>query len=187
MGRILTLDVSERNTGWAVVLAGGEQPEELLALGCLSTVAGKIKHSKTLDDIRTAAEIARGLKAIVDRWHPALVIGEMPFGSQSAKSMKAVGICLGVAGSLQVYHDMPCYWGTPQAGKKAMCGRVNASKEAVFEAVVAVWPLVASAEGGEHVADALAALVAARDSDLYRMAVRQPVGEWVTEHMSEGK
>jgi len=172
MGRILALDVSECNTGWAVVTVLGQQPEMILASGTITTAADRKIKPKGADDIRRVSEIAVALREIAKRYEPDAIVAELPYGSQSAAAAKSAGICLGVLGSLRVGLGLPCQWVTPQAGKGAVCGSCKASKEAVQEAIIEVWPEVGTWKKHEHIADALAGLVVARTSDLYLMVAR---------------
>lgn len=179
MSRILALDISLVNTGWAVVDAAA-QPEPLLAHGCIHTAPDRQSRLKGLDDIARVSGMVVQLNTIIAEHHPSLIVGELPYGSQSASSCKAQGICLGVFAALRVYHAIPCQWVTPQSSKKAVCGSKDASKEQVQARVLQVWPGIATIGGRptpdskrEHIADALAAIVSARDSDLYRMVALQ--------------
>lgn len=168
--RIITLDISLVATGYAV-LDLGEVPERLVEFGCVTTKPDRQERLKGADDIRRVSDMALRLSQLTEDHRPALIIGELPYGSRSAASAKAQGICLGVFGSLRIYHAVPCHWVTPQSTKKALTGRMDASKEQVFAAVAAIWPEITEAKKGEqeHIADALAAAVASRQCDLYRM------------------
>ena len=173
MGIILALDVAFCNTGWAVVDAGGANPEPLVAAGCITTKPSRDKGPKGAADIERVAEIARGLEGVVDRYGPHLIVGELPYGSKDASAAVAAGICKGILGSLRVWAVVPCVWVTPQAGKKALTGSASGSKAKVQDAVLEIWPEVGTLVGFEHICDALAGLVAARGSDLYMMAATQ--------------
>jgi len=174
IGRILTLDISLVATGWAAVLPG-DAPEPLVTFGCIITKPDRRERLKGADDINRVSSMVRQLRDIIAEWQPGLIIGELPYGSQSATSAKAHGICLGVMGALRVHHELPCQWVTPQASKKAVVGRKDASKEQVQAVVLQLWPEIARAKNAhlEHIADAMAALVAARETDLYRMVAQQ--------------
>ena len=179
MNAVLALDISLVSTGWVVVDAAA-QPEPLLAHGCIKTAPDRQNRLKGVDDITRVSGMVSQLNSIIAEHRPSLIVGELPYGSQSASSCKAQGICLGVFAALRVYHAIPCQWVTPQSSKKAVCGRKDASKEAVQAVVLQVWPDIAMLGGKptadsklEHIADALAAIVSARDSDLYRMVAQQ--------------
>jgi len=177
----MALDVSLANTGWAVVEADGNFPEKLLAGDCIKTTPDPREKTKGADAIRRVAEIVRGLHLAIMHYRPVLLVAELPYGSKDASSAVAQGICYGVVGSVRQLLGIPLHETTPQAGKAAVAGKQNASTDAVQAAVLELWPEAGTwggrrGNGWEHVADALAALVASRTSDLYRMAARSEKG-----------
>ena len=67
---------------------------------------------------------------------------------------------------------MPCLWVLPSLGKFAVCGCKDASKDDVQKVILNWWPgcfIGLKSKAVEHVADALAAQVAVRTSDMYMM------------------
>jgi Holliday junction resolvasome RuvABC endonuclease subunit len=174
MGRIITLDVSECATGWAVVTAQGPDVLTVERHGCIVTKPGGKRVGKTADDIRRCSEIAAAVAEIVEGWPPRLIVAEMPTGSQRAAGAKAMGMCLGILGSVRIILDIPCEWITPQAVKKAAGGKLNATKGEVQAGVLERWPDLQFRNQVEReaVCDALGALLAARGTDLYLMAAR---------------
>ena len=173
MANILTLDPSETATGWAVVEAGPPGTRErILAYGCIVTAPNRVRATKSHDDIRRCSEIALTLRNLCDEYSPALIIAELPTGSQRATGAKAQGIVLGVLGSLRVTQGIPCEWVTPQAVKRATAHILNASKAEVQSAVLREWDDLEFPNKTEReaVCDALGALMAARQTDLYLMA-----------------
>lgn len=176
MGMILALDMSLANTGWAA-LRLASQPEELCGTGCIVTKPGaNRKGNQSADDIRRATEIATGIDALIVEYRPLLIVGELPYGSQHAAAAKAEGICKGIMGGLRTWAGVPCLWVRPQQSKFAVCGAEDAAKADVQKVVEGWWPRAFAGLKKahiEHVADALAAVVAARASDLYMMVRQQ--------------
>lgn len=169
MNNILALDVSLQHTGWAVVKPIG-CPEDLLGGGVIVTRAQPTDHNKGAGMIRRVAEIVAEIQAIIASYEPVLLVAELPYGSQHAQSAVAQGICYGILGTLRQVIGLPLALVSPYAGKEAVTGSKRGSKEQVQAAIMDVWPVVGSWEGYDHICDALAALVAARETDLYRMA-----------------
>jgi len=174
MGKIVTLDVSECATGYAVVMAAGDFPEQVLAHGCIVTKPEQNRVSKMHDDVRRVCLLAGDLQGLVERWVPSLIVAELPSWSQSASGAKAQGISLGVLGALRIFTDTPCVWIDPKETKEAATGARKGSKEDVQDGVLAIWPDLEFRNNVEReaVCDALGALVAARATDLYMMACR---------------
>ncbi|MHB8997658.1 MAG: crossover junction endodeoxyribonuclease RuvC [Armatimonadota bacterium] len=173
---ILALDMSLVNTGWAAV-STISQPEELYGTGCIVTKPGpNRKGQQSADDIRRSSEIAAAIACLIAEYKPLLIVGELPYGSQGATAAKAEGICKGIMGGLRAWTGVPCLWVRPQASKFAVCGAEDAAKAEVQKVVDGWWPHAFESlkkAHVEHVADALAAVVAARASDLYMMVRQQ--------------
>jgi len=174
MGRIITLDVSLRATGFAVVDAG-QQPELLLQYGYIPTMPDKKRRGRqTEDDIRRVSLIVLQLRTLLEQWQPALIVAELPSWSQSSRGAVAQGISLGILGALRVMNAVPCLWVDPQETKIGATGGKKASKSQVQTAVARVWPALECRNDDEReaVCDSLGALMFARSTDLYLMAAR---------------
>lgn len=175
MGRIITLDVSLRATGFAVVDAS-KQPEKLLQYGYIPTMPDKnSKGHRTEDDIRRVSLIVVQLRTLLEEWQPGLIVAELPSWSQSSRGAVAQGISLGVLGALRVMNAVPCVFVDPQETKLGATGGKKASKAQVQAAVVRVWPGLECRNDNEReaVCDSLGALMFARSTDLYYMAARR--------------
>lgn len=170
MGNIITLDVSLRATGFAVVDARSK-PERLLTTGYIPTKPDR-KQSRTADDIRSVSIIVEKLQELITRWKPALVVAELPCWSQSSRGAVAQGISVGVLGAVRQISSTPCVWITPQETKIGATGIKNASKSQVQAGILKVWPELTWKNNAEKeaVCDALGALIYARNADLYLMA-----------------
>lgn len=66
------------------------------------------------------------------------VIGELPTGgSKSMSAAVEMNCATALSGSLCTLMELPCEWCAPNDIKMAMCGKKNATKEEVINAVVA--------------------------------------------------
>lgn len=166
--------MSECATGYAVVMASGTFPEEVLDYGCIVTKCEAKPGLKMQDDMRRVCLLAGDLQGMVERWVPSLIVAELPSWSQSASGAKAQGISLGILGALRIFTDTPCVWIDPKETKEAATGARKGSKEDVQVAVLDLWPalVLPTKVPREAVCDALAALMAARTRDLYMMVAR---------------
>ena len=168
----LVVDMSYTATGWVVARLGAGTPEPIIGQGFITTEPLKNARSKVESDVLRCVSIMDELGCMASRYDVSLLIVEQPLGREGYYYGKTVGVCCGVVAALRHFADLAWLPITPYEGKRAVTGRKNASKEAVQEIVVGWWPEAATWEGYEHCCDALAALVAARTSDLYRMAAQ---------------
>lgn len=125
----------------------------------------KPRNGKALDDLRRAHEIAH---RVMEECEDAdIVASEIPAGSQSAKSSRALGIALGIVAAAAPY-VIPVSAGE---AKLFLTGQRNASKEEMIDAATIVYPnlgwntvtrdgeQVITATKNEHMADAIAVLL----------------------------
>jgi Holliday junction resolvasome RuvABC endonuclease subunit len=177
MGRALVVDMSYTAVGWLVADLGHGIPEPIIAQGFIKTGKDGGAASTVEDDVRRIGEILRPLTAAADKYEVCCLIVEPMCGKQGYRAGKTVGVVASVIAALCERRELPWIRITPQASKKAVCDNKAASKEAVQAVVSEEWPEVNTWEGYEHCCDALAALVAARPGQLYRMAalVGEPV------------
>lgn len=104
-----------------------------------------------------------------------LVCVEIPVGSQSARAMTSYGICIGLLASI----DLPLIQVTPTEVKLAATNSKTASKAEMINWAVLNYPeaqwLTVTRKGitnfvdkNEHMADALAAIVAGVQTDIFK-------------------
>jgi Holliday junction resolvasome RuvABC endonuclease subunit len=67
--------------------------------------------------------------------NPFVIVSEQPHGSQNARAMLMVGICLAVVESVSILKNIPLEWYMQSETKKHLLGRANASKDAMVEAI----------------------------------------------------
>jgi hypothetical protein len=106
-----------------------------------------------------------------------IVCVEIPVGSQSARSMASYGICIGVLSSI----EQPLIQVTPSEVKLATGQTKNASKAEMITWAVNNYPdipwMTKTQKGvttyiadNEHLADALAALIAGTKTDTFKLS-----------------
>lgn len=183
MGKILTLDVAFANLGWAIMKPHGAGWYCTDAYVIETKRSDKKKKIRVADDdVRRCTEHFAMLSAIIERCEIKGIIAEMPpGGSKSATSAKAMGMAKAVVACVAQAHKLPTEWITPDEGKVAATGKKNASKIQVQRAVVKKYPECTKSfkfkrgskteyEGRfEHVADAIAAFMAAEQGTMIRL------------------
>lgn len=169
--KILGLDPSMSNLG--IAWATYSPDSQSLLVDRVETVSPKPETSKQIrqnsKDLDRAKQLYDALEAAVAS--SDLVCVEIPVGSQSARAMASYGICVGLLASIK----KPMIQVTP-AEVKAVTGIRNASKTEVIDWVLATHPylLLATHNGklslakAEHQADAVAAIHAAMNTDLFK-------------------
>lgn len=120
---------------------------------------------KEVDDyIRDAADLECGnVKAMCV---------ELPnAGAKGARANRAMGIATGMVAGITAKWNLPSIWVAPRQSKLKVGGKADASKEEMQAAVRKLWPKFAwptKQKDLEHIADAAAALIAAKESDVYK-------------------
>lgn len=161
-----------------VVIDVAASPPSVVRYATLRTErqAGKRGLRVADDDARRATELAVWLRERLAGVRG--VVAELPTaGAQGARANRSMGLSTGIVVATIALAGLPAEWVTPGEGKKAATGRRDGSKEqvqaAVFERLR--WPTLGRyAWEREHVADAAAAVLAAWEGTLVRIA-RQAV------------
>lgn len=151
--------------------------EEVLALELIRTEKEKAKRKVLAadDNVRRAREAARELMTLWEQHDVVAIAAESMSFTRHASVSQKMGMTWGVIASLAEVYELPIVQASPQRVKDAVCGSKTASKEDVEAALKARYPEAAPLFAGpngqrEHVWDALAAVVAALESDVVRMA-----------------
>jgi len=165
--KVVGLDPSFTNFGIAIgEYDPGYGERNITRIDVVQTSPTKKKRGgKALDDLRRAQVIAAAVKsACVDA---EIIASEIPAGSQSAKSSRALGIALGVVATAAP-NVIPV---TAGEAKSFLTGHKNASKEEMIDTAALVYPDLAwntvtrdgeqviTASKNEHMADAIAVLL----------------------------
>lgn len=179
---ILSCDAGFNTTGCAVIGPGGRIHS--LWVICTAPKGGKKRHFYIADeDAQRCAEIARMLRATIERYKIRLMICELPTGGAlGARAMRCMAMVTGVFVSVSELLRIPTIWVTPLQ-VKAVAGKMNATKQHVMDAVLRQIPALKEHPGWlaitpgrrEHAADALAAFLAAQRSPLVLSILNEPV------------
>jgi Holliday junction resolvasome RuvABC endonuclease subunit len=128
---LLSLDIAGANMGYSIWNTGS-----VLSCGVIKTEKSKGKRILVSDDyFRRSTELYAGLYAVMHTWKPSGVIGELPSGSQNAVAAKLLGIATCAVACACHVASLPFEGCTQQAVKKAACGRNDASKDDIMDAV----------------------------------------------------
>lgn len=127
------------------------------------TAKGKNKSVRVnSDDLRRTEELAEHALAVGKRCK--VNFGEFPVGSQSANAMKSCGVAFGIGGAMRA-SGIIVIEVQAKASKKALTGDPNASKAAMIEAAMGLYPDAGwkyyqgkLTNDNEHMADAIAAI-----------------------------
>lgn len=172
---IVGIDIGFRHTGLVLVDPGTYR---VCGHAVFHTAPPSKKQDlyKAPEDLRACSEMASRILEYLRHSNPAVLIGELPHGgARSSSAARGMGIATGMLGGVvAALPELPALWLVPAQVRQAICGRAGASKldaQRVVEATVSYrWPTVA--EGREHVLDAMAAVLAARESDLVKLICR---------------
>lgn len=134
-----------------------------VTVGMQVTSKGKDKQVRTnSDDLRRAEDLARHAYDVASR--VKVVFAECPVGSQSASSMKSVGVSHGIVASLRA-KDHIVIEVQAKAVKKALTGNPNATKADMIAAAIELYPNAGwkyhrgkPVNDSEHMADAIGAI-----------------------------
>lgn len=129
---LISLDISFTNIGWSVW-----DKKFPVAAGVIQTEKTKCKSTRVFDDNAYRCSVsARSLRDIIRNWDVGGIIGESPTGSQSAAASKSAGLAIGLVATTACLLDLPIELCTPDAVKKAVCGKKNASKDEIMDKVI---------------------------------------------------
>ena len=159
--RILTCDPSFTAWGWAVL-----EGHMVKATGVIVTKPETKKRRIRVgdDDVRRTGELITQLVKIIDKYKVTFIVTELPHGSQNSRGAIMIGIVLGVLQSFNIIRNIPVEWYSENDAKKALLGRISATKQQVIDAVADLyeveWQFKSNGEPlkyhNEAVADALA-------------------------------
>lgn len=130
----------------------------------VQTTPGTAKQVRqNSDDLRRTEELAQAVLLAAERSKVTFV--EVPVGSQSARAMMSYGACLGLLGAMRA-KGVQIIEVNPTDVKKHFTGNKNASKEAMIDRAIELYPDAGwpTHRGSitkpkcEHMADAIAAI-----------------------------
>ena len=173
--RILGCDPSFSNWGIAEGLYNPlTKKVEILYLDVIRPVVEKSKGTrKSSEDLERAKQLSKGFIARMRQCD--LIAAEVPHGSQSARAMAGYGVCIGIL-SLASNTQIPMVEVSAIETRKVITGTREATKaQAIAWAMAkhpeAPWPMrggKVNSSLAEHMADAIAAIYAAMETDLFK-------------------
>lgn len=171
---VLGCDPGLKNFGYVVI-----DLESLVhaEVGVFVTEKSRNKVLVAEDNMRRAQELAEYFRDICEEYQPVAICTEgMSFPQNSGAATK-IALSWGVVAAVAEANHLPIVQTSPQALKKKLCGRRNATKKDVEDAVMMIWPWTAVSDFQpkglrEHVVDAYASVICAADSEIMKMARR---------------
>ena len=165
--------------------------DEIVAMGLVRTekTAKKAGVLKADDNFRCAREIFQELHQLVQLYNPSILCFEAYSPVRHSSVAAQLGMVYGVLAALAGVTGLPVAAATPQAVKKACCGKNNASKDDVtlscqrlympkedsrhaIDAFLNKWER--NVANHNHAWDSLGVMTACRDSEVMR-ALRHKV------------
>lgn len=124
-------------------------------------------------DLQRAKQLAKGMIDVIKQ--ADVITVEVPHGSQSARAMASYGVCIGILGTLQNTRT-PMIEVSALETRQVITGKKEATKEqaiawAVAKHPEAPWPMhngKLNASLAEHMADAIASIYAAMETDTFK-------------------
>lgn len=174
---VLGFDPGLANFGFAVV-AFTRTGLNLDQCGVFTTTPSPKKQRILVSDdsFRRGRQIYQNLAFVVEKYVPVAVCTEgMSFPQNSIAATK-LAIAWGALAGVCEGFGLPVVQVSPQAIKKHLCGRNNASKLDVEEAVKKAQPAAGKLLAGvpktrrEHAVDAFAAVLSGLDSEVIKLA-----------------
>lgn len=166
---VLSMDVGFRCLGWTIFQKG-----QIKACGTI--ISNKVNSTNVAEDYAERAQsIAIKLKDIITDYNVQGLVGELPSGgAQSYKAGAMMVASISLVNVISALLSIPAKWVSPREVKLALSGKANATKEEMmaqaklkFKYAVPIFP---TAKGHfEHVADAIGAYMAARNSNVVKM------------------
>jgi Holliday junction resolvasome RuvABC endonuclease subunit len=130
---ILTNDPSMTAWGWAVLDSNGT----VQLVGAIKTAPEQKKRRirKSDDTTRRASEIIKELLYLIKRYNIQYILSESPHGSQNASAAVMIGMVAGIMQTLADVHDIGIEWYSEGDSKKALLGKLSATKRETINAI----------------------------------------------------
>jgi len=167
---ILTNDPSMTAWGWAVLTPEGK----VIETGCIKTAPEQKKRRirKGDDTVRRVSEINTQLLDVIDKYNVALIISELPHGSQNASAAVMIGMVTGIVQTMGDCLDIAVEFYSEGDSKKCLLGKLSATKDETKVAIGKLYDIPFTGIGykDEAVADAIAVFhVASKQSPTLKM------------------
>jgi len=134
---ILAMDPSMTGFGWCVMKIDGT----ILACGCIKTEPeNKVRRiRKGDDDVRRIADINHILLKRIKYHKVNYLVTELPHGSQNSAGAKMIGVTQGILQTMSQTLGIPIDWFSEGDSKKALLGKISATKVETINAVDAIY------------------------------------------------
>jgi len=153
--RILACDPSFTAWGWAVL-----EGHLVQAAGVIVTKPEAKKRRIRVgdDDVRRVGELISQLVRVIEKYNVTFIVTELPHGSQNSRGAIMIGVVLGTLQSFNILLNIPVEWYSENDAKKALLGRISATKQQVIDAIADLYEVYWTGVKyhDEAVADALA-------------------------------
>ena len=153
--RILACDPSFTAWGWAVL-----EGHMVQASGVIVTKKEAKKRRIRVgdDDVRRVGDLITQLVKIIEKYQITFIVTELPHGSQNSRGAIMIGIVIAALQAFNVILNIPVEWYSENDAKKALLGRISASKKEVIYAINDLYDVAWTRTKyvDEAVADALA-------------------------------
>jgi Holliday junction resolvasome RuvABC endonuclease subunit len=110
------------------------------------------------DRVRRTTEIIAELRKVFKEYNISLIVSELPHGSQNARAAVMIGIVTGILQTFSYLLSIPIEWYSENDAKKALFGRISASKAEVIRSINELYEVswTGTKYADEAIADALA-------------------------------
>lgn len=180
--RVLGIDSGFASIGVSSVMTVPDLPTRIVQAEvslCTTKKADKKTNLYASEDIVQRAGSITDFMVPFFEWADLVAIESLSYPRNAANSAK-IGVCWGVISALIRLHSVPVVQFSPQIIKKALCGKITASKTEIEEAVVKRLEkdevknplLTIPSSQREHVADATAIAICALKTDLFRVLAK---------------
>lgn len=173
--RILTNDPSMTAWGWAII----DEYGHVVDSGAIKTIPTdkKLRVRKGDDNTRRITDITGVLLQIISVYRPAVIISELPHGSQSAVAALMLGFATAILQTMANTLNIPLEWYSEGDAKLAVCGKRSIEKNAMVALMHEKNPTMTVRKikwVDQAVADSLAVYYAAlNQSSLLKLLVKQ--------------
>ena len=178
MSKILGVDGGLANLGLSVVtLTPTTMSVECMTLITTEKASKKVVSLASEDNVKRTQEVARALENIMSAWKIQAICAESMSYPRNSSAAAKMSLCWGALATLAEIKGIPIVQASPQQVKLSVCGRKDASKEDIQEALKLkfkpqkIEDLVSGLAKSkwEHPFDSLGAVVACLDSQLIKM------------------
>lgn len=97
--------------------------------------AKKRKIREGDDMVRRTRELLQALVRVINKHNVTYIVTELPHGSQNSRGAIMIGIVMGIMESMNTLRNIPVEYYSEADAKKAVVGRISATKKQIIEAV----------------------------------------------------